>query len=306
MLPLQSSRGCPWRCKFCINVVTKHKWQPLSADRFLDDLEYQVKKYRLEMVCILDEDFFVDKKRVRAIAQGMIKRNINITWKTSGRANYFRDDYLTIDFLKELYRSGLRIIEIGAESGSEKILTLLTKQITIDDIIRSAILCKEAGIKPVYNWMVGIPGECKDDIKASISLMHKIHRICPMATHSSVWIFRPYPGSDLYKLCKKHGFVEPDCLEDWGKAEGVNAKQVGYLDISNCCWVNDPLFITLVSGQYHIDSILLPIKCLHYKNFKEFLKAIFIKASYYSWDRPVIGYLVRLFWQWKRCQKTNE
>ena len=101
-LQVLSSRGCPWRCGYCINVSTRNRWTPFSANRFLDELAENIRKFTLDAYRIMDEDFFVDRKRVFEIVEGLLEKEINLTWGANIRANYFRDDYISIDFAKKL------------------------------------------------------------------------------------------------------------------------------------------------------------------------------------------------------------
>jgi radical SAM superfamily enzyme YgiQ (UPF0313 family) len=218
-LNILSSRGCPWRCGFCVNFTQKNGWRALRPVRFLDELEYQVNKYGLKGVRILDEDFFVSKGRVNAIVKGLKNRNVNIIWGTNVRANYFNDNYISSNFAKELKDVGLNFLTFGAESGSDRVLKLLNKKINVKQLLRSAEICEDAGITPLYSWMIGIPGQSKKEMRSNISLMKTINEICPKALHTTNWIFRPLPGSDLYEMVKSMGLKEPKSVLDWAALE---------------------------------------------------------------------------------------
>ncbi len=80
-----SSCGCPYRCSFCIEpVVNRRRWASLSAERVVDEWEYLYKKYGIDSIAVYDSNFFVSKKRVVDICNGLIKKNIRIKW---GNAN---------------------------------------------------------------------------------------------------------------------------------------------------------------------------------------------------------------------------
>lgn len=288
-LNVLSSRGCPWRCGFCINYAIKNQWRALTPDRFLDELEYQKNKYQLEAVRILDEDLFVDKKRVTSFIEGLKKRNINITWGTNVRANYFNDNYITVDYAIKLKDAGLKFLTFGAESGSNRVLKLLHKDITIEQIVRSAKTCADVGIMPNYSWMIGIPGESKEEMRSNISLMNQISEICPNATHSTNWIFRPMPGGDLYETAISFGLKEPASVSEWVSFGVDKNDNTGSYSVSEFKWIEDPLFVEYL-------AIFTPVirKTFGDKvNVKGYLISKISRFIYKTWDCFILGYIFK-------------
>lgn len=242
-LVMLSSRGCPYRCTFCINKVTKSGWRAQDPDRFLDEFEFIVDKYKLDMIRPLDENFFVSKKRAEEIIKKMKERKIDVRWGTNIRANYFRDNYVTVDFAKRLKSTGFEFATMGAESGSDSVLNSLKKDITTDDLINSAKVCVEAGIIPVYSWMIALPGKTNQEMKTNIKIMREINKICPSARHYDNFIFRPYPGGELYEQCKDLGLYEPTSLREWADTN----KNTGYTSLDELPWIDNPDFIRFLS-----------------------------------------------------------
>ena len=244
-LAMLSSRGCPYRCTFCINVISGIKWRGMTSKRFLDEMEYLVDKYKLEFIKPLDENFFVNKKRVEEIIQGIKERGIDVMWASNLRANNFGDDYVSTSFAKKLRNSGFVFAPIGAESGSDRILQYLKKDITVDQIINSAKVCSESGIIPVYSWMIALPGETKKEMKSNVTVMKKICDICPSARFYDNFIFRPYPGGELYEECKVLGLYEPKGLEEWSKVD----IRIGYTSTEGLPWIKDRAFVEFLSAN---------------------------------------------------------
>ncbi len=242
-LVMLSSRGCPYRCTFCINKVTGSGWRAQNADRFLDEFEFIVDKYKLDMIRPLDENFFVNKKRAEEIIRKMKERKIDVKWGTNIRANYFRENYVTVDFAKELKSVGFEFATMGAESGSNAVLKTLKKDITTEDLLNSAKVCAKSGIIPVYSWMIALPGKTIEEMKTNIVIMRQINKICHAARHYDNFIFRPYPGGELYEQCKKLGLYEPVSLREWAN---VN-KNTGYNSLDDLPWVDNPEFIRFLS-----------------------------------------------------------
>jgi radical SAM superfamily enzyme YgiQ (UPF0313 family) len=106
-------------------------------------------------------------------------------------------------------------VAFGAESGSERILKYLSKDITIEDLIKSAeIRPKEIGAR--YQWMVGVPGETKEDVFKTVNLIKKINQIHPHSAHG-MELYSPLPGCELYQRVLEEGWRPPETLEAWGK-----------------------------------------------------------------------------------------
>jgi anaerobic magnesium-protoporphyrin IX monomethyl ester cyclase len=103
---IQTSRGCPHRCRFCYNsAFNKNKWRGKSAERVLAEIEYILKEFPYtKIVDPIDDNFFVDQQRVKDICQGLLSRNINIKWRANCRLDYLSN--YDQDFLFLLEKSG--------------------------------------------------------------------------------------------------------------------------------------------------------------------------------------------------------
>lgn len=214
-LPYESSRGCPSHCTFCINVVTDNtRYRKKSADKVVSEIEYIVKKYKLTHLKIIDDNFFVDIKRVRAICEGIIKRGLNITWDGECRCDYFNDRLMNDETLKLAKESGLIQLTLGIESGSPHTLKLMKKGITPEQAAFAVKKCDEHGIIARSSFILEIPGETLGDIKQTISFINKMRKY-PYFT-CGVGTFRPYPKCELTENLLKEGYLtEPVNFKDW-------------------------------------------------------------------------------------------
>ena len=218
----QSSRGCPYRCSFCINAVTgNQKYRKKSAKKVLDEIEILIKKYNANFISFVDDNFFVDIKRVEEICKGIIKRKLNINWFAECRANYFKKNFVDEKFLKLAKKSGLKIITIGAESGSERILKIMKKDVTVNEIITSGKMLNKHKIIPVYSFILGIPEEKKEDVLKTVKLINKLRKICPNMV-GGIGTFRPYPRCELSDLLINQNMLkEPKTLREWYNPQNI-------------------------------------------------------------------------------------
>jgi radical SAM superfamily enzyme YgiQ (UPF0313 family) len=212
--PYNSSRGCPHHCKFCYNLeFNKRQWRARSTERVLEDLKKIIELTKVRGIEFTEDEFFVDSKRVRKIAEGLIKNNIKIKWTTSCRFNYFSkyDD----DFIKLLKQSGCDMLMFGAESGSERMLKLIHKDITIEEILITIKKCKKHGIIPVISFICGFPKETKRDILKTLHLIDKIYKLNPNSQVNGMFGFTPYPETPLFKELFSLGVKLPVSTNEW-------------------------------------------------------------------------------------------
>ena len=215
-LPYESSRGCPSQCTFCINVVTDNRrYRKKSATKTVEEIEYMVKKYRLTHLKILDDNFFVDIERVRAICRGLIEKGLDITWDGECRCDYFNDRQLNDETLRLCKQAGLVQLTLGVESGSPRTLQLMKKGITVEQAEQAVKKCEEHDIIARSSFIIEIPGETKDDIKQTLRFINRLRKYssftCGMGT------FRPYPRCELTEKLLESGQLpaHPESFEAW-------------------------------------------------------------------------------------------
>ncbi len=109
-------------------------------------------------------------------------------------------------------KAGVKTLYVGVETGSQKILKLLNKKLDLKELF---ILNRKLDFNVVYNFMIGFPGETKEDIKDSIKVIRKLLIENPKATISPLYSYTPYPGTVLYEKSIKTGFVPPTSLQGW-------------------------------------------------------------------------------------------
>ncbi|KUG23668.1 hypothetical protein ASZ90_006474 [hydrocarbon metagenome] len=214
-LYMETSRGCVGKCTFCSNIVyNKRRWRTMSPETVLERIKFVYNKYGINSFYFIDDNFFVDLKRVRKIAEMIIEQSIDIIFEVQG-IRYDSALQIDDDLLGLLYKSGLRKVHFGAESGSQRILDMVEKGITIDDIINVNRQWAKYDIVVQHNFMAGFPAETIDDIKATISLIYKLKNENPHAMTSPICPYTPYPGTALYQEALNNGFMKRKALEDW-------------------------------------------------------------------------------------------
>jgi radical SAM superfamily enzyme YgiQ (UPF0313 family) len=209
-----SSLACPFNCGYCTNSgVYGRKWNALPPEQFVDETTDLTRRYSLEMLWIVDDNFLVDLDRARGIAEGLVRENSHYRWSIQATTNL--TSRLSSEDLKLLRRAGLHQICQGVDSGSHTVLQQMGKDWQdFEQIYESAARCIEAGIRPSFNIIFAFPGEGKAERRETIQFMMDVCRRFPGA---EFWtnIFTPYPGSPIFARTKELGIEVPSTLEGW-------------------------------------------------------------------------------------------
>ncbi|MFW9866492.1 MAG: B12-binding domain-containing radical SAM protein [Candidatus Thorarchaeota archaeon] len=203
-----TSRGCPFKCTFCYNALFNNVWRGWTVEKCISELDKAL-TFGAKKINFYDDNFYANIKRVKSLFH-YFKEN-DVEWKAE-----LRVDRLNYSLAKEAKEHGCNQMLFGAESGSQRILNILNKNISIEDIIRSARITKKLDITADYSWMIGIPGETKKDIKRTIALVKRVKEI-NLDCEFSIKILFPYPKTLIYDKALELGFKSPNNLDDWSK-----------------------------------------------------------------------------------------
>jgi radical SAM superfamily enzyme YgiQ (UPF0313 family) len=213
-LHLHTSRGCPYRCAFCYNrIFNKSTWRAMDAKMVADLVEYVVKKFRINGIVFADDNFFVNVKRVEDIFKELDKRNIHIRWKANCRIDTL--DRMGEDFISFLENHGLDTLDIGIESGSDKTLNQIEKDITAEQIYRVNKRLAKRKIRLRYGLMIGMPNENEEDREETLKMTLRLTEDNKNALIANISIFSPYPGCRMFDDVVKMGYSPPKNLESW-------------------------------------------------------------------------------------------
>ena len=152
------SRGCIAKCTYCTEVYY-WKFRDRGAKNVLDEIEHQVKKYGIKHISFVDSLMNGNLKEFRKFCEGLVERNLGITWWGYARC----DGRMDIEFYKIIKAAGAQGFNYGIESGSDKVLKAVNKKNTVAEINQNIIDSHSVGLKVNACWVIGAPGE---DIEA--------------------------------------------------------------------------------------------------------------------------------------------
>lgn len=205
-LPIEISRGCPYDCTFCCassyRKLHKNKfYREKSISRVIEELKYQKYKFGLEFVYMTSESFLsMPEKRFNEFVEKYEEINLPIFFQT-------RPETIKYDRLRKFKKFDIRI-SIGLESGSERIRKeVLNRRFSNNKFIEATKILNDLDIKYGVNNMIGLPDETREDIFETI----KLNRQCN-SKDLNIFIFVPFRGTQLHKVCVDKGYIPPDHL----------------------------------------------------------------------------------------------
>ncbi len=199
-----TSRGCPFKCIYCgSHNIFGRKTRRRSVKNVIDEIEHLHNKYGITGIYYCDDTFTLSPKWVREYCEEFKRRNLDIKW-----AGQSRVDQTDRGLMKLMKDSGLVQLDFGVESGSEKILKILGKGGAgdrTDQIRHSFELCRELDIRTLATFIIGNPEETREDIEQSFNVAKEIK-----ADYTAFYFLTPYPGTDIYDMAIKNGWLDPN------------------------------------------------------------------------------------------------
>ncbi len=270
------SRGCHFRCRFCWNVIVHNrKWRSWSLDKAKEEIENLIAKFGINYVNFIDDNLSSGREYLFDLAEFLKRKNVG--WFASLRVDFLSSE----ENIKRL--DGCDGLYVGSESGDDRILLHLQKDATVDQIVKSAQLLKKYGIKGNFSWMVGFPGETRDEVLKTIELVDEVAKIMPTAAQR-VRIWNPYPGSSLFEEAVGMGFKPPKELEGWSNF----TREYCVLDYVKNPW--ELKCISYVTFFYFYQGARRSAKLL-YKPILLFLR----KVSSWRWRNKIFKFPIEFY-----------
>jgi len=194
---LFTSRGCPERCIFCAShLIFGRKVRFRSPEHIFREVDECMERWGYHHFTIDDDTFTFNHSRLERICQGFKERGI--TWDCDTRV-----DAVNRDIIKMMAEAGCQKIAFGVESGSQRVLDLIKKGITIEQVKNAFRWAHEFGIITTAFFMIGShPSETPEELEESFKLM------CEIDTElMALAIAVPYPGTELYEIMKEKGYI---------------------------------------------------------------------------------------------------
>jgi len=223
-LPHHSSYGCPFYCNFCavVNMVGG-RWLPQTAERTADVARYLHDEHGADAVEFYDNNFFVHEARTVEFANRIA--GLGIGWWGEARVDTLLR-YRPSSW-RAMAGAGLRMVFMGAESGSDETLKRMNKGGTAsaEKTLEMAGAMRSYGIVPEFSFVLGNPPDPDEDTNRTIEFIRKVKRVNPRA-EIVMYVYTPVPlPGDLYDAALAEGFRFPETLEEWVSADWSDFSQ---------------------------------------------------------------------------------
>lgn len=191
---LETSRGCPFKCNFCMRVLGEEV-RYFPVENVLGEFEHIMRmKDNLSME-IVDENFTLNPKRINQFLDGMIGLGVSrkIRWFCSTRANL-----VTKELLKKMKRAGCYRVVFGVESGNKRVLKRMRKKVELEDVSKAVRLTRETGIESFLGFIFGHPDEKLEEMTDTVNFAVRANPdIAALGT------MVPYPGTEIAQIVER-------------------------------------------------------------------------------------------------------
>jgi radical SAM superfamily enzyme YgiQ (UPF0313 family) len=217
-LGYHSSYGCPFLCNFCgVVSLAQGRWNAQSPERVERNLLRYREEWAVDAVEFYDNNFFTHEERCREIASRIAP--LGFKWWGEGRIDTLLK--FTDDTWREMTASGLRMVFLGAESGSRETLARMDKggTLTPEMTLDLAARMRAFGVTPEFSFVLGNPPEPEKDIESTLAFVKRVKERHPEA-EIILYQYTPVPvAGELLDSASREGFAFPKTLDEWTSSE---------------------------------------------------------------------------------------
>lgn len=226
---LVTSRGCTGKCTFCDLGVVGRGYRANTATYLIDLMKEVYAKYGVTDFLFYDDLFVGSRPRLQEVCEMIINEKLPFTWSCCARVDFIHKDMLPL-----MKQAGCWMIEYGIESGCQRIIDSMRKNISKEKIRETINATYDAGIVTKGNFIFANLGETHD------SLMESIDFACSIKlTYFQHTFLTPLPGSEIYETASRYGEFDPG----WDKMNtfAINFVPTGFtrqqlVDYSKIAW----------------------------------------------------------------------
>ena len=197
VLPLLTSRGCPYSCTFCCSYkIQGKKYRMRSAINVVNEIERNLLEYNSSEFLVVDDTFNLDKRRVIKICDEIKKRNLKIEWSCGQGIRADQSDYKVFSAMKD---AGCNLVAIGIETVNPKTLERIKKGESIVEIATAIKAAQKASLIVKGLFIIGLPGETMRDVLNTVDFFKKTDIDLPRYSMMVI-----YPGTEMCEWMKEN------------------------------------------------------------------------------------------------------
>ena len=195
-----SARGCPYSCTFC---ESKAIWTQKTRWRSPENVVQEIKLLQergVEYVYFDDDTFGIQNRYIKELCTLMERELPDLRWGCEMTVSVSKEQ--SLEYMR---RAGCITVRVGVESGNNEMLRKIKKATTIEKAYEAVRLYRKKGIEIQTFFMIGFPEETEETLRDTLNAIKNIE-----SDHILLSIFTPYPGSELFQVCKELGVVDDD------------------------------------------------------------------------------------------------
>ena len=188
-MPIDSGRGCPFRCTFCCTNQFLHRsFRLKSADRMIRDIRYHKEHYGIRSFRLSHDAFTTNRKLVLEFCRRLREEALDVNWRCCSRI-----DLIDEELILNMKAAGMDSIELGLETGSERMQALVNKRLDLARAKEMVAFLLEQKLRVVLFFMYGFPEETPEDLRMTLDLFFEL---MDMGVQTATMAFcRFYPGT---------------------------------------------------------------------------------------------------------------
>jgi len=224
VLPVYTSRGCPFGCIFCDKTVHGSKFRMRSPGNVMEEIRQLYRVHGAKQVDVLDDNFSSDVPRAEAILDLVIAERMPLLFTIRSG---IRVDKVTPGLVAKMKQAKFFKVAVGVETGDEAMMKRMKKGLALDKVKPVIRMFRDAGINVHAFFMVGLPGDTPETMEKTIAFAKEAN---PHIANFSIAL--PLPGTELYAYVRKEGKFLVDINTKDGISVGIS---------SGCGFFEDPV-----------------------------------------------------------------
>ncbi len=206
-ISLTTSRGCPFKCIFCVGrkmVGSQVRYR--SPGKVVDEMQY-LNSLNFHQINIADDLFTANRKHCLAVCDEIVKRRLELKW-----TSFARVDTVSEEILAKMKAAGCSAVSFGVESGNSQILKAIKKGITREQVVAAVNMCRRTGVTPHASFILGLPGETPQTIRETLDFGEQLKAL---GLSYGFHLLAPFPGTEIRKNADQYGIKI--LTDDWSQ-----------------------------------------------------------------------------------------
>lgn len=217
------SRGCPFKCIFCITKIFGPRVRRRSVKSVVDEIKSVVSEFNIRHFYFADDNLTLERNYIMEMCDFIDRERLSITFEGSTRANCVDEELIS-----KMTRSGLIRISFGLETVDPEMRRIMRKEIPIESYAIANRLTNKYGVETINSLILGLPGETRETVKKTLSYLRNARDI----QHASFSIAVPYPGTELLEMAKKGEHGVKLITEDFSKYRRYGSAVISVNELS--------------------------------------------------------------------------